>query len=298
MKATKAQLDRAIANPAKVRLFLLHGADEAGSRAISRRIAAALGPDAERVELSGSELRGDPARLSDEAASISMFGTGRCVTVQPAGDETHDAVAALLSGTAGGNPVVMVAGALKANSKLLKLAIGDPGALAFESVVPNARDLGRLIVDMARERGLQLSPELGLRIAEGASGSRAIAEQELDKLAAYLDASPGQPVQVEPGALDAVGAALVEGDTWGLMDAVFGGDPARAEAELARLHAVGTEGIGLLRVAMKRALRANASNAVTRLLAAEDAVKRSGGVGPLAADAELIAIARGAGRRR
>jgi hypothetical protein len=126
VKATRPQLDKALKAPASTRLFLLHGADEAGNQALARRVGAALGPEAERISLSGAELKGDPARLADEAASLSMFGSGRWVLVSPAGDEATEAVAALLSAPAAGNPVVLIAGALKPTSKLLKLALGDP----------------------------------------------------------------------------------------------------------------------------------------------------------------------------
>jgi DNA polymerase-3 subunit delta len=306
VKAIKAQLDRAIAAPTKTRLFLLHGADEAGSRAIARRIAAGLGPDAERVELSGTELKSDTARLADEAAAISMFGTARCVVVHPAGDECCAAVESLLGIGAAGNPVVLVAGALKPTSKLLKLAIGDPSALAFESKPLGARDMERLVAELARERGLQVSADVAARLVDAAAANRAVVEQELDKFAAYLDASPQAPKPLDQRALDAVGAALSEGDTWGLMDAVFGGDVGRTDAELARLRSVGAEGITLIRAGLRRATlsvrQGNGSPArtpaqISRLLAAEEEVKRSGGIGPLAADAELIAMARQASRR-
>ena len=36
-----------------------------------------MGAEAERVDLSGAELKADPARLADEAASISLFGGAR-----------------------------------------------------------------------------------------------------------------------------------------------------------------------------------------------------------------------------
>ncbi|HZG45302.1 MAG TPA: DNA polymerase III subunit delta, partial [Allosphingosinicella sp.] len=86
MKANRAQLEKALKNPAATRLFLLHGPDEAGNQALARRVGAALGPEAEKIALSGAELKGDPARLADEAAALSMFGSGRWVVVSPAGD--------------------------------------------------------------------------------------------------------------------------------------------------------------------------------------------------------------------
>ena len=126
MKADKGQIDRALKAPAGTRFFLLYGQDESGSRALMRLLGDAMGKDAERVDLAGAELRADPARLADEAGAISLFGGARYIVVDPAGDETLAAVEALQEAPAGGNPVVLLAGALKPSSKLLKLALGDP----------------------------------------------------------------------------------------------------------------------------------------------------------------------------
>ena len=47
MKATRPEIERALAAPGDIRLFLLHGPDEGASRALARRLADALGPEAE-----------------------------------------------------------------------------------------------------------------------------------------------------------------------------------------------------------------------------------------------------------
>ena len=158
MKANKGQIDKALKAPAETRFFLLHGPDESGSRALAKALGAAMGAEAERVDLTGAELKADPARLADEAASISMFGGARWILVEPAGDEIVPALEALLEAPAAGNPVAVVAGALKPASKLLKLALAAPGALAFASYVPDARDADRLALDMARARGADHPP--------------------------------------------------------------------------------------------------------------------------------------------
>ena len=96
MKANRAQIERGLAHPADTRLFLLHGPDEAGSRALARKLAAAMGGETERIDLTGAELKADPARLADEAAAISMFGGARWILVEQAGDECTAAAEALI----------------------------------------------------------------------------------------------------------------------------------------------------------------------------------------------------------
>lgn len=338
MKANRAQLDKALKGPASVRLFLFYGPDEAGSRALVRRLAAGAGADAERVDLASAELKSDPARLTDEAASISMFGTGRYIVVDPASDDSLEAATTLLSSDVAGNPVALVAGTLKATSKLLKLCLADPSAIVFPSYLPDERDWERLVTELARPFGLSMRPDVAQRIAERAAGNRAVVEQELAKFALYLDADPTRVVAVEMETVEAVGAAREEGDASALLDHVFDGNPAGAQGELARLRSEGTEGITLVRAALRRALllarlrarvergespaaviasqgkslwskekdgvtrqlpgwpAAQLDRCVRRLLQAENDVKNSG-LGPAAADAELLAIARQARRR-
>lgn len=252
MKANRPQAERALKSPAATRLFLLHGPDEAGSRALLRLLAAAMGENAERIDLAGAELRADPARLADEAASISMFGDRRWILVEQAGDEILPAVEALLEAPAAGNPVAVVAGALKPASKLLKLALAAPDAVAFASYPPEAGQADRLVLDLARGHGLVVRGDVARRLAESAAGNRALIEQELAKLALYLDASPEAPKPLDHDALDAVGAGADEGDLSRLVDSAVGGDPAALEAELARLKAQGLEGITLTRAVLRR----------------------------------------------
>ena len=252
MKASKARIDQALAAPGETRFFLLHGPDESGSRALVRALAAAMGEGAERIDLAGADLKADPARLADEAASISMFGDARWILVEPAGDEAVEALEALLAAPAAGNPVAVVAGGLKPASKLLKLALAAPGALAFASYLPDARDAVRLTLEMARAEGLIVRPDVAKRIAEACGGNRALIGQELVKFALHTDASPEAPKPIDHDLLDALGAGSDEGDLSRLVDCAAGGDPAGLEAELARLRAEGQEGIVVIRAMLRR----------------------------------------------
>jgi DNA polymerase-3 subunit delta len=252
VKANKAQIDRALRNPAGHRFYLLYGPDDSGSRALAKLVAGAMGKEAERIELTGAELKADPARLSDEAASISLFGGARYIFVDPAGDESTSAAEGLLQLPVAGNPVVLIAGALKPGSKLLKLALASDLAMAFASYAPEGRDAEQLVLEMARERGLTARPDVGRRLAEACGGNRAILAQELEKLALYLDAAPEHPQPLEHEAIDAVGAAAGEGDLSRLVEGVGLGNAHLLQAELLRLSSEGIEGIPLIRAVLRR----------------------------------------------
>ena len=252
MKANRAQIERALKAPETTRLFLLHGPDEAGSRSLVKLLGDAMGESAARIDLTGADLKADPARLADEAAAISMFGDKSWILVEQAGDEILQAVEALVEVPAAGNPVAIVAGALKASSKLLKLVLAEPSTTAFASYPPDAQQAGALVAKLGREHGLDIRSDVARRIADAAGGNRALIAQELAKLALYLDASPAAPKPLDHDAIDAVGAGAEEGDLTRLVDSVAGGDAAGAEAEIARLRAEGKEGITLIRALLRR----------------------------------------------
>jgi DNA polymerase-3 subunit delta len=254
VKANRGQVENALRSGAsEYRLILLHGPDESGSRGLLKLVAESLGPEAERIDLSGTDLRSDPARLADEAASISLFGGRRYIVVE-GGDEATAAVEALIEAPAAGNPVVFIAGALKPASRLLKLALAEASALSFASYVPEGRDADRLVLDLGRQRGMAMRPDVARRIADGAGGNRAIIESELDKFALFLDAAAERPRPLERDVLDALGAASEGGDLSRLVDSVASGDGALLESELTRLNAEGVNGIPLIRALLRRFL--------------------------------------------
>lgn len=255
MKANRQQIERALdAASGDVRLFLLYGPDEAGSLALAQRLERAMGEGAERIDLDGATLKGDPARLSDEAAALSMFGDRRWIRIGGAGEESVPAVEALLSAAQAGNPVIAVAGAIRNTSKLAKLCLDHPAALAFASYAPDEREAAQIAAAHARDLGLRLSPDLARRIAELAGNDRAIMAGEIEKIALYLDAAPDHPVEATQEAIDALSAEAVEADSAPLVNAVLGGDLDRLHHELAMLAASGTALASITRPLLGRAM--------------------------------------------
>ena len=256
MKPDEARLRRALdaADPT-IRFYLLYGPDEAGSRALAERLGAAMGAEAERIDLTSSQLKADPARLADEAASISLFGGKRWIRLEPATDDSIEAVQALLEAPAAGNPVAAIGGALRKDSKLVKLVQASNAAHAHLSYVPEGRNAAALVVDVGRELGLQIRNDVAARIASACNGDRALISRELEKMALYADAATDRPRPLEHEALDALGAAMEEGDLSKLSNAVFSGQLQQADAELARLASEGIEDIPVIRALSRRALQ-------------------------------------------
>ncbi|MCW3834904.1 DNA polymerase III subunit delta [Sphingomonas canadensis] len=339
MKASAAQIRSALdaPNPA-TRLYLLHGPDEAGAEELAARLARALGPELEKIDIEPKALRESPGRLADEAASMSLFGGARLIRVRGVDESAAEAVSLLLNAERGGNPVVAIGPGLKASGKLVKLAIAAPSAMSFACYLPEGIEVSRLATMIAREHGLRLSGDVPQRLATGCGGDRAILTREIEKLALYLDAAPERPRDADGRALDAIGADLSDAETSDAIEAVLDGRVADIGEALARLDEAGIGGIPLLRQlarrlvtlaelradvdkglsidetiekhriffrekpATTRALRRwNASNlarAIERVREAERGLMRSASAGEVTADAECVAIARAAARAR
>jgi DNA polymerase-3 subunit delta len=338
VKANANQIRQALQHPRPgIRFHLLHGPDEAGAAALAQLLGQAAGAGAERVDLDGATLRADPARLADEAASMSLFGDKRWIRITGIGDESLAAVAALLEAESAGNPVVAIGPGLKTNSKLTKLALDSAAALAFACYPPTAQDAERLAATIAGEEGLRLAPGTAARLVASTGGDRAVLAQEIAKLALFLDAAPDRPRELDHQALDAIGADLDEAETGAAVEAVIEGRADALATELARLAEANVSPIPWLRqlarrlatlaemradlnrgepvdavmkrhrvffreeAATARSLRrwtpAMLAEALARVRAAERAVMAPGNAGSIMAEEPILALARAVGRR-
>lgn len=337
MKASAAQIRAAVDKPgANTRLYLFHGPDEAGAADLAERLARALGPEVERIDLDMKALREQPGRLADEAASLSLFGGVRYIRLLGAEESATEAISLLLAAERAGNPVVAIGPGLKASGKLVKLAIADPAAMSHGCYVPEGIEATKLAANVAREHGLRLTGDVPQRLAAACGGDRAILAREIEKLALYLDAAPDRPRDADSAALDAIGADLGDADLSDAISAALDGRVADIGVELARLG----DGIGVplmrqlvrrlqalaeMRIDMDRggdvdsvlekhrvffrekaatgrALRrwnaTQIARAIDRAREAERAIMRSASVGELLAEAEVVTVARAAARGR
>jgi DNA polymerase-3 subunit delta len=286
VKATKSSIGRTVDQPAAdVRLYLFHGPDDAQSRALGQRLTEALA--ASRFVLSGSAIKADPALLAAEAGAMNLFGGTRVVWVEPAGDEIAVGAEALLEANAAESPVVVIAGALRKTSTLLKLAEAAPDAVAFAAYPPEGVEAERMVIDVGRRYGLKVGTQLAARIAESSGNVQAIVAQELQKLALYLDASPQSPKELDHDALDAVGADLHEGDVARLADLALSGEVAEVADELLRLPG-GVEAIPVVRALQRRLLMLAPARARMERGESRDAVMTSLGKSLFWKDKPLI----------
>ena len=246
MKATQKTFAGTAQRAAReCRVFYFCGPDEAGAADAAARIAELLGP-AERVDLSGADLRKDPVRLADEARSVSLFGDVRQIHIRCAGDEAHDAVQTLLASPVDGWPVLIVATSATDKSRIAKLLENRPDAMVAMFHPPELRSVTGAVRDMAEAAGLRMGNDLAERIARSCALDTRMARSEIEKLALYLDASPQGPRTVEVAAIDAIGATNEDDGFMPIVNVVLGGDLGRLSGELARMRELELNPVGLL----------------------------------------------------
>lgn len=241
---------------AQASVFYFCGPDEAGASDAAERLSAHIAAQQgafERVDLAGADLRRDPVRLADEARSVSLFGDKRQIHVRCAGDEAHDAVETLLDSPIKGWPVFIIASSATDKSRIAKLLADRPDALVTMFHPPDLRAVTQAVREMAGPAGLRLTDDLAERIARAAALDTRMARSEIEKLALFLDASPQAPRSADAAALDAIGAVSEDDSFMPLVNTVLGGDTARLAGELARLHELALNPVGLLLAFERRA---------------------------------------------
>lgn len=238
-------------------IFFFCGPDEAGASAAANRLAAALPDAGERVELTGAELKGDPARLGDEARSTSLFGGKRHIWVRASGDEAHDALEVLIqtseAGAGEAAPVIVVATSATDKSRTAKLLEKRKDAVVAMFYQPELKDVAQAVRGMADAAGLRLGGDLAERIARAAGLDVRLAQSEVDKLALYCGADPQSPRAATPEDHAAIGAATEEDGFAPLVNAVLGGELARVSGEIRRMRELGLNPVGLALALERRA---------------------------------------------
>ncbi|TNE27626.1 MAG: DNA polymerase III subunit delta [Alphaproteobacteria bacterium] len=258
MKATQRDFAQTAQRAAaQCTIFYFCGPDEAGASAAAQRVVELLSEAGERVEISGADLRSDPAKLGDEARSSSLFGDKRHIVVRASGDEAHDALKALIeTGEAGAGeaaPVLVVATSATDKSRTAKLLEKRKDALVAMFYPPDLSSVAMSVRGMADVAGLRLTGDIAERIARSAGLDVRLAQSEVTKLALYCDASPQAPKQVSVTDLEAIGAATEDDGFAPLVNAVLSGELGKLDRELRRMRDQGMNPVGLLLAIERRA---------------------------------------------
>ena len=258
-----------------IRAVLLYGPDAGLAReraeTVARTICPDLGDPFRVTEISAATLSGDPARLADEAAQISLMGGRRVLRVRDAGDTLAALFARFLADPAGARSagggdslVVAEAGDLSGRSALRRAFDDSPMAAAIGCYPDSARDLAVVIRDTLAAHRVRVSRDALDFLVGHLGGDRLLTRAELEKLTLY--AGDGGHID-----LDDARAVVADSATLSLDDALLAaaeGDGAALDRALARVFQEGESPVSVIRALLRHLQRLH-------LLAAQIAVGRS-----------------------
>jgi len=249
VKLTGAKVEGFLRAPdPTARAILVFGPDEGLVRERAVRLAKHAVDDINDpfrvVEFTGNDLKTDPARLADEAASMSFGGGSRVVRVRQATDQCAPACASYLElDTPSASMVVIDAGDLPPRSKLRKLFETAKNGVAIPCYADDMRSLPDVIRDTLSKHELTVERDAMALLTQSLGADRSVTRGELDKLALYMG-GPGQVREAD------VRACIGDTAASGIDDVIYsaaGGDTAKLEAALARVQSEGTNAVQIVR---------------------------------------------------
>ena len=248
MVAVKAaDVDAFVARPDPARPVVLIFGPDAGL--VGERVSALLKASVDDINdpfalarLEGEEVAAEPARLTEEAQTMPLFGGRRAVWLKAGSRNIAPAVETLLGAPLADCRVVIEAGDLRRNAPLRVLCERARNAAALPCYADSERDRARLIDEEMRAAGLALAPEARALLIPLLGGDRAASRSELRKLALYAQGR-GQVGVDDVAAVVSDASALALED---IVDAAFAGRPAEVEAQLGKARTAGVAAGSLL----------------------------------------------------
>lgn len=263
MKLAGARIAAFVKAPdAAMRAALVYGPDAGLVKERAERIARTICPDlgdAFRVaEIDADTLAHDPARLNDEAASLSLMGGRRLIRIHDAGDAVGPLFDRFFKDPPPGDAfVVVAAGDLAPRSSLRRAFESAKNGAAIPCYLDGPRELAELAREIFAAHKIAARPEAMQYLVSHLGGDRGISRQELEKLALYV--GDGGTVD-EAAALDAVGdSAELTVD-----EAVFAaaeGDATQLERALNRAFGEGAQAVALIRAELRHFQRLHLAGA-------------------------------------
>lgn len=244
MKIQPRQIDAFVKKPdPTARAILVYGPDEGLARErlnlLSQSVVKDLNDPFNVAQLTGDILDQDKARLSDEANAMSMMGGARLIRIDGAADALTPLLKEYLSNPSPNNLVVLHGTDLSAKSSLRKLFETAPNAAAIPCYAASSGDVLSLIRQDLQAAGYGIENDAAQWLAQQLTADRAIARNEIEKLALYMASTP----QGTRATLDDAQACCGQGGARSLDDLVYATGGANPEIALRSFRQLVDEGM-------------------------------------------------------
>jgi DNA polymerase-3 subunit delta len=237
-----------------VRAVLLYGSDSGLAREradrLTRIVAGSLDDPFRVAPLAREALLASPARLSDEAAALSLMGGRRVLRLGLT--ESAKGMAAILSEylaapAPGDSLLVVEAGDLARDDALRQAFETADNAVTLPCYADEGEALERLLRQILAERQVTVEDDAIAYFVQHVGGDRALVRAEVGKLALYA----GRGGRLLLGDVEALIGDALEQDLQALAFAVADGLPADVDRGYQRCLRAGTSPIGVVRAVLR-----------------------------------------------
>ena len=227
-------------------LILVYGPDAGGIYETANHIIAqVLGDKADDLQLAKLN-EGDlttPALLSDEAASIPMFGDWKLVRVAGGGSKVAESVDLYLAQPAANAIVLVEAGNLRPNSALRKAVENSPNAMALPCYELSLRDVQQAAQAYLQSQNYHIEAAALDLLADRLTTDRGVMQRELERLVLFkgIPKKPdkNQRLMLTLDDIEAAIGDVAQSNVFALADNIALGNTQEADRILAHLMAAG-----------------------------------------------------------
>jgi len=252
MKLKPSDINNFLKNPDKAfQAALVYGPDSGMvHERVMMIIEGVIGKNADpfnKVEISGDQLKSDPAMLLDELCAYSLMGGKRIVVVRDPPEKSEATLKAALE--AGKNTAFLVIEGSELSSKSAIRAFFEKEN--FLASLACYQEEGRALEGVIREilggYGMQAAPDALAYLAANLGNDRAVTRSELEKIALYM----GEQKQVTLNIAMQLTGDNAQDTVEDFCHAVALGKVTEADHLLQSLLNEGIQVVGLLRMLLK-----------------------------------------------
>jgi len=249
MKIKSAQLKDLISKSEKTIFgFLFYGSDLGAIDECVRQVLAyfrAQKKAVEEVVIGPDALKENPARLSEEAASMSLFGGKKIVWLKNPPDTLLNELNDYFEHAESDTPVVIISSdAFNTKSKTVSLLNDLPNVACLGCYLQEGADLRDTISSVLQKQGFLIEPDAMRLLCESLGSDKGATLSELEKLVIYK----GQDKKVTLSDVEAcvAGSAVATGDD--LWAFTLTGQLDKAQKKMNLLLEEGTAAVAIIRI--------------------------------------------------
>jgi DNA polymerase III subunit delta len=235
-------------------IVLLYGPDKGlvseRAAAYARSTGLPLDDPFATIRLEADEIDSDPAKLADEARTISMFGGERLIWVRNAAGQKGlaEAVKHLCAEPPVDTRILIEAGDLKKGATLRTVIEGASAAMALPCYSDDSRGIDGVIDDVLAREGLQIALDARQLLRDNLGGDRLATRGELEKLCLYAHGSGRITIDDVREAIGDVSALSYDE----IADAILTGDIPRFSISFDRVVKSGSPPFLILNASMRQ----------------------------------------------